>query len=115
MMPIPLCHRFMNVQFQSIIDCFEIEIQKPQSPRYQALTWLEYKKCNTVKVLILANPFDFINFISSGYEGRISDRAILEESQGLCLSSCCFRKIKDLPGGGRRRIDGARSESQPLC
>uniref|UniRef100_A0A0A9XL84 LL-diaminopimelate aminotransferase n=1 Tax=Lygus hesperus TaxID=30085 RepID=A0A0A9XL84_LYGHE len=78
LMPVPFRHRFMNVQ--SIVDCFEISIQKPQSPKYQALTWSEYKKCNTVKVLISANPCGFINFISKAYGGRISDRSIVKES-----------------------------------
>lgn len=46
-LPLPFRARYNNVQ--SIIDCFEIEIQKPSNPLYQALTWSEYKKCNTIK------------------------------------------------------------------
>lgn len=65
---------------QSIIDCFEIEIQKPSNAINQALTWSQYKSCNTVKYLISATPNGLINFISRGFSGRTSDKEILSES-----------------------------------
>jgi len=47
----------------------------------QALTWSEYKKCNTLKYLITCAPDGFIIFISSGYGGRISDTLLFQESK----------------------------------
>lgn len=76
-LPIAFRYRYKNVQ--SIIDCFEIEIQKPSRPINQALTWSEYKKANTLKYLISSTPDGFINYISKGYGGRITDALIVEE------------------------------------
>lgn len=45
----------------------------------QALTWSEYKKANTLKYLILSTPDGFINFVSKGNEGRISDSLLVQE------------------------------------
>ncbi|KAI4468059.1 thap domain protein [Holotrichia oblita] len=61
-LPIPFRARYHNVQ--SIIDCLEIEIEKPTNPVKQTLTWSEYKKCNTLKYLVSSTPDGFINFIS---------------------------------------------------
>ncbi|XP_062542517.1 uncharacterized protein LOC134210488 [Armigeres subalbatus] len=36
---------------QSIIDCFEIQIQKPIDPVAQSVTFSQYKSCNTIKYL----------------------------------------------------------------
>ncbi|CAG5041675.1 unnamed protein product [Parnassius apollo] len=69
---------YSNVQ--SIIDCFEIEIEKPNKPVEQSATWLQYKNCNTIKYLISANPDGFITFISKGYTGRITDVKLVEKS-----------------------------------
>lgn len=52
---------------QSIIDCFEIQTEKPSEPVKQSLTWSEYKKCNILKYLI--STADGFNFISNGYGG----------------------------------------------
>lgn len=82
-LPIPFRARYSNIQ--SIIDCLEIQIQKPTDPVKQALTWSEYKKCNTLKYLISSTPDGFINFISRGYGGRISDSLLVEESGFLDL------------------------------
>jgi len=54
-----------------IINCFEI--QKPSNAMHQALTWSEYKKCNTLKYLIAISPDELIIFISGGYGERVND------------------------------------------
>lgn len=64
---------------QSIVDAFEIEIET-KKPIQQALTWSQYKQSNTIKYLISATPDGFINFISEGYSGRISDMYLVEQS-----------------------------------
>ena len=70
--------RYSDVQ--STIDCFEIEIEKPSDAVNQALTWSDYKKCNTAKYLISVTPDGLINFISEGACGRGTDMAIVENS-----------------------------------
>lgn len=40
LLPIPIRARYAKVQ--CIIDCFEIEIEKPSDPVAQASTWSEY-------------------------------------------------------------------------
>lgn len=78
LLPIPFRKRYREVE--SIIDCFEIEIQKPSNPLMQALTWSAYKKANTVKYLISATPNGFINFVSTACGGRTTDNEIIKES-----------------------------------
>uniref|UniRef100_A0A8D8T7W2 DDE Tnp4 domain-containing protein n=1 Tax=Cacopsylla melanoneura TaxID=428564 RepID=A0A8D8T7W2_9HEMI len=77
-LPVPYRHRYKNVY--CIIDCLEIEIQKPTDPQYQSATWSEYKKANTTKYLISCTPQGFINFISKGFGGRITDSKLIEKS-----------------------------------
>ena len=47
----------------SIIDCFEVFIERPSSPLASALPWSNYKHSNTVKYLISITPHGFISFI----------------------------------------------------
>ncbi len=61
---------------QSVIDCLEIEMEKPGSVLLQALTWSSYKNTNTIKFLISVTPNGIITYISIGYSGRITDEAI---------------------------------------
>lgn len=77
-LPIPFRAKYNNVQ--SIIDCFEVEIQKPSNPIHQAMTWSDYKKCNTIKFLISSTPDGTINFISEGFGGRTTDALIVQHS-----------------------------------
>lgn len=81
LLPIPFRYRYSSVQ--SIIDCLEIEIPKPSDPIKQALTWSEYKKCNTLKYLISSTPDGLINYISEGFNGRCSDVLLVENSNFL--------------------------------
>ncbi|KAL4721003.1 hypothetical protein ACJJTC_016774 [Scirpophaga incertulas] len=83
---LPIAFRYKYNQVTCIIDCFEIEIQKPSKAIHQALTWSEYKKTNTLKYLISCTPDGLVNFVSNGYAGRISDVNLLEHSRFLdCL------------------------------
>lgn len=77
-LPLVFKIRYSNVQL--ILDAFEIEIEKPHNPVRQAQTWSEYKNCNTVKYLVGCTPNGFVAFISEGYGGRISDKALVEIS-----------------------------------
>ncbi|XP_022900416.1 uncharacterized protein [Onthophagus taurus] len=80
-LPVPFRYRYRQVQ--SIIDCLEIEIEKPGKPIHQALTWSQYKKCNTLKYLISSTPNGLVNFISNGFGGRTTDKEIVEMSNYL--------------------------------
>jgi len=62
-----------------IIDCTEIEIQKPKSPLEQQQTWSSYKNCNTVKALVGTNATRVVVYVSDVYGGSISDRALVEK------------------------------------
>lgn len=76
-LPIPFRSRYSNVQ--SIIDCFEVQIEKPTNAVQQALTWSSYKSCNTIKYLISITPDGLISYISEGYGGRTTDTCIFED------------------------------------
>ncbi|KAF5281935.1 hypothetical protein FQR65_LT14461 [Abscondita terminalis] len=80
-LPIPFRARYSKVQ--TIIDCLEIEIQKPSDAVKQALTWSNYKKANTIKYLVGATPDGLITFVSTGFGGRTSDTVIVEKSRFL--------------------------------
>lgn len=76
-LPIGFRVRYNNVQ--SIIDCFEIQIEQPTNSLHQSLTWSEYKKANTLKYLISSTPDGIINFVSEGYGGRVTDTEIVKD------------------------------------
>lgn len=77
---LPLAFRANFKEVTSIIDCFEIQIQKPSNAVYQSHTWSQYKQCNTIKYLVSSTPDGLVNFISEGFGGRISDVEIVKHS-----------------------------------
>ncbi|XP_030039710.2 uncharacterized protein LOC115455167 [Manduca sexta] len=101
-LPIAFRHKYRNIN--CIIDCLEIEIQKPLKSVDQALTWSEYKKANTIKYLISSTPDGVINYISPGYSGRISDVCLVEscnfldhlEPGAIILADRGFKHIEQL-------------------
>lgn len=100
--PIAFRARFSNVQ--SIIDCFEIEIEKPTDALKQSMTWSEYKKCNTIKYFVSCTPDGIINFISNGFGGRATDTVIVEHSRFLDI----------LPAGCSVMADRGFKHVEPL-
>lgn len=77
----PWCFRLQyGLKVTSIIDCFEIFIEKPGDLMSKAATWSTYKHHNTAKYLISITPQGTISFISKGYGGRVSDKFITENS-----------------------------------
>lgn len=76
-LPIPFRARYKSVV--SIIDCLEIQIEKPSNAVHQALTWSQYKGCNTLKYLISCTPDGLVSYISCGYGGRATDIVIVED------------------------------------
>ncbi|GBN43767.1 hypothetical protein AVEN_113168-1 [Araneus ventricosus] len=77
-LPIPFRARYAKVQ--SIIDCLEIQIEKPSNPVHQAHTWSNYYSCNTIKYLLSCTPDGLVSFVSEGYGGRRTDCTIVEDS-----------------------------------
>ncbi|XP_018909250.2 uncharacterized protein [Bemisia tabaci] len=83
LMTLPISFRANYKDVVSIIDCFEIELEKPSNALNQSQAWSEYKKGNTAKYLLSCTPNGFINFVSQGFGGRASDVTILKESDYL--------------------------------
>ncbi|KAK3890145.1 hypothetical protein Pcinc_005878 [Petrolisthes cinctipes] len=77
---LPHSFKAYHHKVESIIDCFEIQIEKPSSAMTQSMTWSDYKKCNSVKYLVSVTPDGLINFISNGKPGRCSDMELLRGS-----------------------------------
>ena len=69
---------FSNVK--CIIDCFEIFTERPVAFYARASTYSNYKKHNTLKVLIGIAPTGAITFISKAWTGRVSDKVITQKS-----------------------------------
>ncbi|XP_013382111.1 uncharacterized protein LOC106154716 [Lingula anatina] len=63
-----------------ILDCFELNIEKPSGSLNKVYTYSNYKHRHTVKYLIGIAPQGTITFISEGWGGRTSDKHITEES-----------------------------------
>jgi len=68
-----------------IIDVREFGIECPLSLVSQSSTFSSYKNKNTVKVLISIIPSGVIVFVSSTYEGAISDKKLVKLSGLLKL------------------------------
>lgn len=76
---IPLC--FADYPDTCIIlDCTEIEIQRPKNVCCQITTNSTYKGRYTVKFMTGVTPGGIISFVSRAYGGRASDKAIFEQS-----------------------------------
>ena len=65
---------------QIILDCTEISCQTPSSLLLQSEVFSNYKSHCTFKGLIGMAPHGAVTFVSSLYEGAISDKEILKQS-----------------------------------
>lgn len=78
MMPLAFKNRFKNVE--SIIDCFELFIEKPKNSIKQSTSYSSYKVSNGIKYFISCEPTGHINFISSGHAARQTDEYMVTRS-----------------------------------
>ena len=76
-----MCFRAkFSTKITTIIDCFELYIERPTNLTARSLTRSYYKNNNTVKYLIGITPQGTICFISKGWGGRTSDQHVTENS-----------------------------------
>jgi hypothetical protein len=80
-----LLGRKVGRRVRFIIDCTEIQIERPTSPKFAQETWSEYKQRYTVKFLVAVTPDGRIVFVSDAYGGRCSDEYITEHCGFLDL------------------------------
>ncbi|XP_038582485.1 uncharacterized protein LOC119908712 [Micropterus salmoides] len=77
---LPMCFRTFFKNCVSIIDCFELFIERPSDLKAQAQTWSNYKQHNTIKFLISVTPQGSISFVSKAWGGRVTDKHLIEHS-----------------------------------
>ena len=114
-MPAVFCPHFIRTR--CIIDCFEIFIERPTSFDVRTATYLNYKKHNTVKVLLAVSPTGSIVFISRAWGGCVPDKCgFLEkvEAGDIILADCGFNVHDNIAIRGARLVTPAstRGKSQ---
>ncbi|CAG2236311.1 unnamed protein product [Mytilus edulis] len=76
----PIVFKLSYPRCISIIDCFEVFIQRPANLTARAQTWSNYKHHNTIKFLVSITPTGAISFVSKAFGGRTSDKVITQRS-----------------------------------
>ena len=66
-----------------IIDCTEVNMERPSHLLARAQVWSNYRHHSTLKYLIGITPQGTISFVSKCVGGRMSDKQIVEESKLL--------------------------------
>ena len=67
-------------KLSSIVDCFEIFIDRPKNLHARAKVYSNYKKHSTVKVFIACNPLGSVTFLSKAWGGHVSDNELVRSS-----------------------------------
>ena len=75
----PRCFsKFKNTRV--VVDCTEIPINRPKCLTCRQVTYSQYKGQHTAKVMVGVSPAGLVTFISKVYGGRVSDKAIYQQS-----------------------------------
>ena len=76
----PPCFKKWYPSTRTIIDGTEFFIERPSNLARQSATWLNYlKKHSTMKALICISPDGSVTFVSSIFEGVITDAHLVEQ------------------------------------
>lgn len=73
---VPRVFRSRYANTRIIIDCYEIQCQRPSGLMNQSMTYSDYKSRNTFKVLVGCTPSGLVSFVSEVVGGRMSDREV---------------------------------------
>uniref|UniRef100_A0A3B5R2U2 THAP-type domain-containing protein n=1 Tax=Xiphophorus maculatus TaxID=8083 RepID=A0A3B5R2U2_XIPMA len=112
---------------QVIVDCTELKCQTPASPLLQSEMFSKYKSHCTMKGLIGMAPHGAVTFVSSLYEGSISDKELFMRSglanlltedmaimvdKGFLISECVKCKVYSPPFLSKKRLMPAQNVLQ---
>ena len=64
---------------RAIVDATEFFVEKPSSLARQSATWSNYKNDNTMKCIVCISPDGAVTYVSSLFEGSISDVDLVEQ------------------------------------
>ena len=70
-----------------VIDCTELEMEKPSALNNQSACYSSYKSRTTMKVLVGNTPSGVLSFISDLFPGSTSDQEIVKQSNFLNIIS----------------------------
>ena len=77
---------------RAIIDCLELQIQRPLSLMWKLQTFSQYKSRNIFKVLVAISPGSLVSFGSDDWGGRVLDHEISRNAP----FPVCFRQAIQL-------------------
>ena len=81
----PECLKTIYPKTRVILDCTEIKVKRPSSKALNSEFYSKYKSNTTLECLVGIAPHGSVTFVSSLYQGSISDKEITRRSEILSL------------------------------